>query len=147
MRPPCKTGATLCCLAACGNSLFVERVGLLVGEHAAAGEKPQALRRLQREAMTTPRHHVDDELGVLPIAELVEIHVDRTTTDLTEILVVAADTELACRLAHRRRAVAAAALLMKHQRTVLGLQLLDRLQRGVSGENPFDHFCSSYARA
>src|SRR5262245_34237081 len=101
--------ATLCCLAACGNSLFVERVGLLVGEHAAAGEKPQALRRLQREAMTTPRHHVDDELGVLPIAELVEIHVDRTTTDLTEILVVAADTELACRVAHRRRAVAAAA--------------------------------------
>src|SRR5262249_59880309 len=89
--------------------------------------------------MAAAGNDVDDELGVLPIAELVEIHVDRAAADLAEIFVVAADMELALDIAHRRRAVAAAPGLMKHQGTMLGLQLIDQLKRRVSSKHPFDH--------
>ncbi len=84
--------------------------------------------RFQREARAAPRHHVDDQLGVLPIIELVGIHEHVAAADRAEMHVVAADAELAFRVAHRRRAVAAAARLMEHQRPVFRPQLVDKGQ-------------------
>jgi len=59
--------------------------------------------------------------------------------DRAEVRVVAADAELAVGIAHRGRAVAAAAGLMEHQRSGLRLQALDQIERGVSNQDSFDH--------
>src|ERR1700687_5759803 len=50
-----------------------ERVGLRVAAAAAAGEETDAFRRLEREARAPAGHHIDDELRVLPIGELVQV--------------------------------------------------------------------------
>src|SRR5262249_23816988 len=105
-----------------------EGISLFIGEHAASCEEPQAFRRLEREAVATPRNDIDDELGVLPIVELVGIHIDVAAADLPELNVVAADAEFAGRIAHRRRTVAAPAGLMEHQRPMLGPQVLNKGQ-------------------
>src|SRR6516225_8070284 len=116
-----------------------EGISLFVGEHAAAREEPQAFRRLEREAVTAPRHYGDDELRVLPIGELVCVHIDVAAADLAELDVIAANAELAGGIAHRRRAIATAAGLMEHQRPMSLLQPLDQVERGLGRENPFDH--------
>src|SRR5262245_16043929 len=118
-----------------------EGISLFIGEHAASREEPQAFRRLEREAVATPRNDIDDELGVLPIVELVGIHIDVAAADLPELNVVAADAEFAGRIAHRRRTVAAPAGLMEHQWPMLGPQFLNKgqSQRGC-GYSRRGHF-------
>src|SRR5262249_32099051 len=105
-----------------------EGISLFIGEHAASREEPKAFRRLEGEAVATPRNDIDDELGVLPIVELVGIHIDVAAADLPELNVVAADAEFAGRIAHRRRTVAAPAGLMEHQWPMLGPQFLNKGQ-------------------
>jgi hypothetical protein len=53
-------------------------------EHPRAGEKPDAERRLEREAGTTARHDVDQELGVPPGVELPAADVERRPFELTQ---------------------------------------------------------------
>ena len=81
----------------------------VVREDAAAGQEAHTFRRFQREARAAAGHHIDDQLGVLPIGELVEVHIDRGTADLAKQSIIAADAELARRIAHGGRAVAATA--------------------------------------
>jgi hypothetical protein len=76
---------------------------------------------------------------VLPVVELVGVHVEGHAADLAELHVVAADAELGLGVAHRRRTVAAAARLMEHQGPMLGAQPLDQLERFIRGEHAFDH--------
>ena len=58
---------------------------------------------------------------------------------LAEILVVAADAELACRVAHGGRAIATATRLVEHQRAVRADELVDQLERGICDKHPFDY--------
>ena len=89
--------------------------------------------------MAAAGNDVDDELGVLPVVELVGVHIEGNAADLAELHVVAADAELGLGVAHRRRAVAAAARLVEHQGPVLGAQPLEELERLIRGQHPFNH--------
>src|SRR5208282_1555386 len=91
------------------------------------------------EAGAAPGHDVDDELGVAPIFELRRPDVEGTAGDLAEPHVLAADPELAGRVAHRRRAVAAAARLMEHQRAMLASELFHHCRRSVGDEHARNH--------
>src|SRR5262245_12085785 len=88
----------------------------------ASSQKAHALRRLRREAGATSGNNVDDKLCMLPIVELRRAHVELAASDLAKQNVLWADAEIADRIAHRRRAVAAAARLMEQQVTMLRLQ-------------------------
>ena len=87
---------------------------LLVGEDAAASEKAHAEGASTR-SRSHGRYHVDDELRVLPVLELGGTDIERAPFDPAETHVLAADPELARRVAHRRAAIAAAAGLVKHE--------------------------------
>src|SRR5262249_20820187 len=91
-------------------------------------EHPQSLRGTEREPWATPGNDINEDLGFLPIVELVATHIAAAAADLPELNVVAADAEFAGRIAHRRRTVAAPAGLMEHQRPMLGPQVLNKGQ-------------------
>src|SRR3977135_1237494 len=59
--------------------------------------------------------------------------------DRAKLDVIAADAEFAFGKAHGRRAVAAAARLVKHQGPVARPQALDQIERGICGKNPVHH--------
>src|SRR5690606_20525361 len=108
-------------------------------EDARAGEEAHALGNLEREAGAAARHDVDDELGMLPILELVARHVEGMAGDLAHQHVGLADPEVAGREAHRRAAVAAAAGLMEHERAMPVLEYGDQPACGSGAGDTLDH--------
>src|SRR5579862_8094910 len=72
---------------------------------------------------------------MLPVFKLRFAYVERRTANLTELHIAVAHQEFTARKAHRRAAVAAAAGLMEHQFAVLRLQLFDKCQSRVAGQN------------
>lgn len=61
-----------------------EHLQLRVVEHPGANEKAEAAGRLQRESAPAPWHHVDRQLRVLPVLELLAPHVERAPLDLAQ---------------------------------------------------------------
>src|SRR5579863_1940513 len=94
-----------------------------------AGEKTNPFRTFEREHAAAPGHDVDDQVGMHPVLELSSAHVEGLAADLPEQHIRLADLQFAPRKAHRRAAVAAAPGLMKHERPMAALQLVDQLQR------------------
>ncbi len=80
-----------------------------------------------------------EQLGVAPIFELRRTDIEAAVFDLTEKDVLGSDAELACRVAHRRRAVAAAARLVEHQRAVHLAQAADDGRRRLRNLDALDH--------
>src|ERR1019366_6928124 len=93
-----------------------EARGLVVREQPRARQKAQPAAVFEREHAALAVHDIDDELRVLPVIELRRAHEERRAADFAELHVVVTDEKLGCRIAHRRRAVAAAAGLVKHDR-------------------------------
>src|SRR5688572_4663230 len=85
-----------------------------ISENARFCDEAQAERDLERETRTSSFSDVDREFGVLPEFELVLRHVEIASGDLAEPDVRRSDDELALRITHRRRPVAASARLVKH---------------------------------
>lgn len=108
-----------------------------------AGQEADALRRFDREAGSSPRHDVDDEVGVLPVLELRRAHAEGHAADFAEVNVGAAEYEFIARVAHRGAAVAAAAGLMEEQGAVFGGELGDPFERFRGGADAGDHGFSS----
>lgn len=108
-----------------------------------AGQEADALRRFDREAGSSPRHDVDDEVGVLPVLELRRAHAEGHAADFAEVHVGAAEYEFIARVAHRGAAVAAAAGLMEEQGAVFGGEPGDPFKRFRGGADAGDHGFSS----
>src|SRR6218665_279621 len=104
----------------------LERGPFLVAVQARARQEPLPGRAFEREHAATARHHVDDQMRVLPVLELRPADVERHAADMPEQPVVIADDELGLRVTHRRAAVTAAPGLVEHQRPVLRAQLVDQ---------------------
>jgi hypothetical protein len=62
---------------------------------------------------------------MFPIVELIGAHKEGTTSDFAELNVIDANAKFPFRVAHRRRAIAAPAGLVKHQRPVQVPELVD----------------------
>src|SRR6476469_4766272 len=88
---------------------------LLIAEEPRAREEAHTLRRLDAETASAPRHHIDRELRVLPVLELLAPDVERHIGNGAEIHVALPNPKLASRKAHWRAPVAASARLMKHE--------------------------------
>jgi hypothetical protein len=114
----------------------------LGGKDAATREDPYSLRRLKRETGAAARHHVDNQLRVLPIRELGSADIDRAAFDRSEENVLLAGSEFIERIAHRRAAIAASAGLMKQQRTMLLAQSSDHSGGGFGDSDALDHAVS-----
>jgi hypothetical protein len=102
----------------------------IVGEQPRARQETLAGTVLQREHAAHAGHHVDDQLRVLPVLELVQSDVERRTLQNAHAHIGLADAEFAHRVAHRRTAVAAPPRLEKHQRAVALRERVDQLVRG-----------------
>jgi hypothetical protein len=136
-----KTGARNCAETAkislrARLSGSVQPCDLLIGEDARTHDKTQALGCLQRHARAAPRHHIDGHLRMAPIFELrgADPHL-HAIGNFPQQHVLSADPELALGKAHRRRTVAAAARLVKHQRPVACLQPGDQRIGGLGRKN------------
>lgn len=71
-------------------------------KHAGTGKEALFSAVFEREHAAAPRHHVDDQLCMLPGLELTGADLDRDACDLAELDVVVADNEIISRIAHRR---------------------------------------------
>ncbi len=100
--------------------------------HIRSDDEAHPLRCFQREACAAAGHDVQGEPGVLPQLVLVAADVEGRAVDLAEQDVTRSDAELALRVAHRSAAVAAAARLMEHERTVVFPQFPDQPDGGFS---------------
>src|SRR5450759_5152241 len=94
-------------------------------------QKAHIERRFERETGATSRHNVDGPASVRPAPELLTIHPEFTAGDLADLFVDAAELKFPYLEAHRSAAIAAAAGLMKHERTMCLLELLDELTRRI----------------
>ena len=103
----------------------VQFMGFIVGKDSATSEKTNTFRRLKGKPRSAARHDVDDQLGVRPVRVLRTADKEFAVGDGAEPHILPAGAELAGRVAHRRRAIATAARLVKRQRPV------DRLQRSI----------------
>ena len=117
---------------------FAEKLeGLGVTKEARTDDESHALWGFERESSAATRHDVDGDVRVLPILELFERdpNLDRFGNfgdeKLAQQHVSAAHSEFAGGVAHRCRAIAAAARLMEEQIAVDRAQLAD--QGGGSG--------------
>ena len=96
-----------------------------VGEEAGANEEAKAEGDFEREAGPAAGRHVHRELGVLPVFELAGAHKKVAAVNLSQPHVVAANAEFPLGEAHGRGAVAAAAALVEHERTVFIAQQIN----------------------
>src|SRR5579859_5248214 len=81
---------------------------LVVIENPRPNEEAQSLRSVQRKHAATARHHIESEMGVLPIFKLTAAHIERFAVDLAKLDIGVANHELATWIAHRGAAIAAA---------------------------------------
>ena len=125
--------------AAWERTQLFQRGYFLVGEDAAASEKAHSERRFYRETGATAGHNVNDELRVLPGLELSGTDIERAPFDAAETYVLAADPELARRVAHWRAAITAAAGLVKQQVAMGVPQCRDDSRRRFGDQDTFDH--------
>ena len=113
--------------------------GLLDGiEDAGTGEETDTERCLERESAAPARHHVDDQLGVLPDLELQGADVERDAEDVSEQDVAGTNSELAARITHRGAAVAAAPRLVKEQGAVLRFEPAKHGLRFLGDQHPWN---------
>src|SRR5271167_1704591 len=97
------------------------------GADRRARQKPLLAPIVEREHAAAPGHDIDDEIGVFPDLVLRPADIEGRAADLAELHIAVADDEFALRIAHWRRAVAAAARLVKEHRSVVGDDLADEL--------------------
>src|SRR6266699_3975734 len=99
-----------------------QRPNLLIREHPRPDQKPNTLPVLQRKHPPAPRHHIQNQLRVLPVLKLALAHIKRSLTQGSHQHIAIADQKLPPRITHRGAAVAAASRLMKHQLPMLRLE-------------------------
>src|SRR5437867_4297456 len=116
-----------------------QRGPFVVGEQPGPREEAQALGALEREHATASDDDVDGEMRMLPVFELRRAHVERRAADIAQLDVGSANEELSHGIAHRARPIATPARLMKHERSVLGLQACDQFERCRRGIDPRNH--------
>jgi hypothetical protein len=111
--------------AAIGNTRLGSELEILLGLRAAHGQA---------------RHHIDDQLGVLPGLILRTRDPDRHAAvahvEHAEHDIAVTDEEVPERVAHRRRPVAAAAGLVEHHRTMAVLQSSQHLGGRGGDDDP-----------
>ncbi len=100
----------------------------LVGEHARAREKPSSAAIFKRKHAATPRHDVDDELGMAPIFKLSARDEERCAADGAKLHVTVPGQEIALPIAHRRRAIATTTRLVEQHGPMRTHQIADQFQ-------------------
>src|SRR5207253_7054687 len=99
----------------------------------------QALGALEREHATASGDDVDGEMRMLPVFELRRAHVERRAADFAQLDIGSANEERSHGIAHRARAIATPARLMKDECSVLGLEACDQFERCRRGVDPRNH--------
>jgi hypothetical protein len=119
-------------LGSCGQSSIVlnpprrpQRRNLLICKHPRPNQKPHPLRPIQREHPTSPRHHIQNQLRMLPVLKLAAAHIKRGVLYRCQQHVAITNQKIPQRITHWRAAIAASARLVKHQRPMLRQQPLD----------------------
>src|SRR6202021_2753741 len=114
-----------------------------VSEYAATRQESDAFGGFDGKAGTASGHHVDDELGMLPVVELVGPDIEFATDNFTQQHILRTDPKVAFRITHRRRPIAAATGLVEHQASMLAFQTSHHFGRLVGDFDPIDHHTRS----
>ena len=117
---------------------FDQILAFFVSENAGFGDEAQSERDLERKTGAAAGDDIYREFSVLPELELVLRHVEITSRDLAQPDIGGPDDELAIRITHRRRPVAAPAGLVEHQFAVVGAELVDDLSGFGGYFNPWN---------
>ncbi len=93
------------------------------------------LRAFQREHASAARHHINDELGMLPVLKLGSRHVERRIAKRSYEHIFVSEQELSTGVAHRGATIAASTRLMKHEVPVLAMKGGNEGDRGVCSKD------------
>src|ERR1700722_12357789 len=100
--------------------------GGLYGAQLRADQEAPVERRFERKAGAASRDHVHGPAGMRPALVLLAIHPELAARDLADFHVDSAELEFADLEAHGGAAIAAPPRLLKHDRSMRRLQLLDQ---------------------
>src|SRR5699024_11994529 len=96
-------------------SIHIQLLLFFFRKYARTCQKTLPFRPLERKHASPSVHHIDDQLGMLPIFKLIFLHIERRIAYFAEQHIGIADPEFISRIAHRRPPVATAAGLMEHE--------------------------------